>query len=94
MREDIKLKDYRTYVLFAEDKITGLQGIITGHADYITGCDQYLLQPKVKDGEFKDARWIDEGRLKITSVEEATTGLKVSDLQVEDNGSDISAPVK
>ena len=89
----VNLSDYRDIIIHAEDKITGLQGIITGHADYITGCDQYLLQPKSKDNEFKEARWIDEYRLKITSVE-APGGLQPEDLKGEDNGSDIQAPVK
>lgn len=90
---ELKLKDYRTYVLHASDKITRLKGIITGHADYITGCDQYLLQPPCKDGEFRDARWIDEGRLTIDRVE-YPEGLQVKDLQAADNGADSPAPIK
>lgn len=50
----------------ARDKITGFEGRVTGHARYITGCDQFLLTPKVsKDGDAKDGRWFDEHRLAV-----------------------------
>lgn len=50
----------------AKDKITGFTGIVTGKASYLTGCDQYLVQPKCKeDGEMTDGRWFDEQRLEI-----------------------------
>lgn len=45
------------------DKITGFEGIITGAASYLTGCNQYLLQPPAKDGEFKEGLWFDENRI-------------------------------
>ena len=31
----------------AQDKATGFEGTVMGHARYLTGCDQYCLQPKV-----------------------------------------------
>lgn len=48
----------------ATDKITGFSGVVTGHAIYITGCNQCLVTPR-KDGDkdATDGRWIDEGRL-------------------------------
>ena len=46
------------------DKITGFKGIITGICDYLTGCRQYCLQPKMcEDGTFVGAMWLDEDRL-------------------------------
>ena len=36
----------------AQDKITGFTGMVTGHSDYMTGCDQYLLQPPCKKKVF------------------------------------------
>ena len=46
------------------DTITGLQGIVIGRVSYITGCDQYLVQPRVdKEGKYIDSRWVDEHRL-------------------------------
>ena len=48
-----------------EDKITGFTGTITGVARYVTGCDNYLVQPPAKDADYKEGRWLDEGRLQI-----------------------------
>lgn len=46
-----------------KDIITGLSGIATGRAEYLTGCTQVLLTPRlVRDGE-SNARWLDEPRL-------------------------------
>lgn len=47
----------------ARDKVTGFEGIVTGHCSYLTGCDQLLISPPAKDGDFKDGRWIDVNRL-------------------------------
>ena len=50
-----------------KDKITGFSGYVVGICRYITGCDQILVQPKVKkDGEFVESRWVDDMRLKAT----------------------------
>jgi hypothetical protein len=46
------------------DTITGFAGAVTGRAEYITGCNQVLLQPKVKDdGSLNESAWFDEQRL-------------------------------
>ncbi|EPN30018.1 hypothetical protein A245_46208, partial [Pseudomonas syringae pv. actinidiae ICMP 19096] len=34
----------------ARDKISGFEGVITGRAQYLTGCDQYVLSPAAKNG--------------------------------------------
>ncbi len=47
------------------EKITGFEGVLTGVARYLTGCDQYLLQPPSKEGAYVKGEWFDEGRLKI-----------------------------
>jgi hypothetical protein len=47
------------------DKVTGFEGIITGRAQYLTGCDQYNLVPQVKDGKLENPQWFDEGRIEI-----------------------------
>lgn len=77
----------------AKDKITGFEGVVTGRAEYLTGCDQYVLQPKCKDdssGSYPSAEWFDEGRLvlivKSVVSEESVRGSK--------KGSDYSAPIK
>lgn len=50
----------------ARDKITGFEGVITGRAQYLTGCDQYVLAPPAKDGVASRGEWFDEGRLEVT----------------------------
>ncbi len=47
----------------AKDKITGLTGQITGRIEYITGCNQYILQPQVINNVFQEPRWVDEDRI-------------------------------
>ncbi len=52
----------------AKDKITGFAGLVTGHAEYLTGCDQFLLQPAQKKGstDYPAGQWFDEQRLVVT----------------------------
>ncbi len=47
--------------------ITGFTGIITAHAKYLTGCDQYCLKPQKlgKDGELKDGVWFDVEQIEV-----------------------------
>lgn len=73
----------------SKDKITGFEGVLTGKASYLTGCDQYLVQPAVKDGNFREGKWFDEGRLEV--VGEAFTA---ADVAADKNGCDTTAPVK
>ena len=47
------------------DKITGFEGVITGRAQYLTGCDQYVLAPQAKDGSLPNSQWFDEGRIEV-----------------------------
>jgi len=45
-------------------KVTGFEGVATGHVEYITGCHQTLLQPGVdKDGNLRGCHWFDDQRL-------------------------------
>ncbi len=49
------------------DTITGFQGMVTGRAEYLTGCRQYGVTPKVdKDGKLNETQWLDEDRLVST----------------------------
>jgi len=64
------------------DKITGFEGIITGHAKHLYGCDNYGLTPTVdKDGKLKDSCWFDEGRIEIIG-----DGVNPADVTAEKNG--------
>ncbi len=49
------------------DQITGFAGTVTGRAEYVTGCRQYLVVPPMKEGAaaYPDGTWLDEDRLEI-----------------------------
>ena len=49
-----------------KDVITGFSGVVTGKAQYITGCQQVLVVPPVKsDGDSVSGQWLDEDRLEV-----------------------------
>ncbi len=74
----------------ATDIITGFKGVATGHAEYLTGCDQYCVQPILKkDGNLEDARWFDDGRLLFGKVK-----IQPEEVQGKENGCDYIAPIK
>lgn len=73
------------------DLITGFEGIVTGHADYITGCHQYLVQPTVaSDGSAREGKWYDEDRLRIIDA----TPISLAGQGGAARGADTPAPVK
>lgn len=52
--------------LQGQDKITGFAGVITGHIEYISGCNQLLLVPPVdKEGKKREGEWFDEQRIEV-----------------------------
>ena len=49
-----------------ECKVTGFVGIAVSRIDYLNGCIQYNVKPKVnKHGEDQKSRWIDEQQLLV-----------------------------
>lgn len=50
----------------ARDIVTGFEGVVTAHAQHITGCDTLFLNPPAKDGEVKDGAWFDIDRCVAT----------------------------
>lgn len=73
----------------AKDKITGFVGIVTGHADYITGCDQYLLSSQAKDGQESKQVWFDEQRIVVDP--------EINPIVIDNSaglGADLAAPMK
>lgn len=75
-----------------EDRITGFVGVVVGRADYITGCNTYLLVPKTDDPcKRPDGEWFDEQRLELLQSKSVV-------ISEEDNvrapGADIPAPKK
>lgn len=67
------------------EKITGFQGVITGTAFYLTGCNSHLVTTKPKD-EFSEpiSLWYDDGRLELI---ESTT-VKETEVQDKKPGAD------
>lgn len=46
------------------DRITGLEGVATGQATYISGCNQVLIAPGFgPDGALRSSEWLDQQRL-------------------------------
>lgn len=62
-----------------KDRVTGFEGVITGAAEYLTGCRQVLVQPPAKDGEFKEGRWIDDDRLELLRTQVITLNDRARD---------------
>lgn len=55
-----------TFGIKVRDKITGFEGIVTGYVEYITGCNQALLAPRVDgSGALREPHWFDEQRLEV-----------------------------
>lgn len=50
-----------------KDKVTEYEGVATGHCEYLTGCDTYLVAHKVnpKTGGKVDGVWFDVNRLEV-----------------------------
>ena len=58
--------------------VTGFTGIAVSKVEYLNGCVQYSVEPKVKDNEKKKSEWIDVEQLIVVSkgifVESVPTG--------------------
>lgn len=49
-----------------KDKISGFEGIVTGRAEYLTGCTQCVVVPPVDEkGAHREPQWYDEQRLVV-----------------------------
>lgn len=73
------------------DRITGFEGRATASCAYITGCDQYLIQPQTKeDGSWVDARWFDDNRLELVD----STAVTLETLEDKKTGPCEPAPIK
>lgn len=63
-----------------EDLVSGFRGIATGRIEYMNGCVQYSVKPKLdKDGKVLAAEWFDVQSLRrvgdgITQVRRDTGG--------------------
>jgi hypothetical protein len=52
-----------------KDVVTGFQGVVTARVEWLTGCNQYRLQPQglTADGKIKEADQFDENRVEQVS---------------------------
>lgn len=74
-----------------QDHLTKFNGIVSGRADYLTGCRQYSVTPSGEADKFPESVWIDEGRLFATGA----PSVDAKSVQVEgDPGCDIAPPSK
>lgn len=74
----------------AKDIITGFSGVVIGKCEYLTGCDQYALQPKTeKNGTYQDSRWFDSSRLKLLKKKIVDLTEKI---KADKPGADFSPP--
>lgn len=72
----------------ATDKITQFKGVVTGHCQYLTGCDQYLLIPLSVDNSKNEGHWFDDSRLNFGKVKFNDTNLE----PITGDGADMAAP--
>jgi hypothetical protein len=64
VQEEFRLLGYE-----AEDKVTGMRGVIVSISFDVSGCIQGYMKPKVdKDGKQIDGYWFDTKRLKTISA--------------------------
>lgn len=48
------------------DTVTGFTGTATSRLEYLNGCVQYNVRPRVReDGKFPDGEWIDAQQLEV-----------------------------
>ncbi len=56
------------------DKITGFEGIAYSRVEYLNGCIQYGVKPKVGDNnKMPDSEYIDESQLEIIEEEKLSS---------------------
>jgi len=55
-----------------KDTVTGFKGTITARIEYLNGCIQYCVEPKVgKEMKMEKHHWIDEGQVELIEVRSA-----------------------
>ncbi len=68
-----------------KDVVTGFAGVVVAKIEYITGCTQFGVSPKAKDGKLNDTLYIDEKRLQIV-------GKRVELVHASPGGPQFDAP--
>jgi len=68
-----------------EDKISGFRGIVVSICEYLYGCKQAGVLPRIdKDGKKQPAEWFDIGSLKIIE-----TGIEAKEVKAEEDGAEF-----
>lgn len=70
-----------------KDTITGYEGVCVARAQYLTGCNQVALSPKVKDGGEPQSNWFDIERVVVVTTGEVT-------VTPRQTGCDVQPPSK
>ena len=59
------------------DKVTGYEGVATARVEYLNGCVQFCVKPRVgSDGKMPDHEYIDVQQLEVVSQGETITPSK------------------
>ncbi len=54
-----------------KDKVSGFTGIATAKVEYLNGCIQYCINPKVgKDNKNKEGFYFDEGQIELVILKD------------------------
>jgi hypothetical protein len=62
------------------DKVTDLEGTAIARIEYLNGCVQYSIKPKIgKDGKVNDGEWVDSQQIEVltdkpVNVKSSNTG--------------------
>lgn len=59
------------------DKVTGYEGVATARVEYLNGCVQFCVKPRVgSDGKMPDHEYIDVQQLEVVSQGDTITPSK------------------
>ncbi len=61
-----------------KDKVTGFTGIATAKCEYLNGCIQFCVMPKMKakDGKHPDGIFVDQGQLDVVGAKKVVVKKK------------------
>ena len=67
-----------------QDKVTGFTGVATARIEYINGCVQYCVKPKVgADGKMVEGEYLDQQQLEVLSDEVKIKSSETGGLQLD-----------
>jgi hypothetical protein len=66
-KQNLTLDDFMQG-LKVRDKVTGLEGIVTGVTHFLHGSTRYCVQPSAFNGEYQQERWLEADQLVIVEA--------------------------